>query len=76
MGLLEDIMGEPTRKSRLCSVKLLMDHLDKKDRDDLETALDDVMIQSTIIARVLERKGHKIPHTAIARHRRAGCACE
>lgn len=76
MGLLDDIMSEKPRLSLKCSVAILKEQLDKKDRDDLETALDDVMIQSTIIARVLERKGHKISPNAIARHRRGACSCE
>ena len=76
MGLLDDIMNERPRLSRKCTVQMLKDQLDKKDLTDLETALEDYMIQSTIISRVLERKGHKIPATAIARHRRGACACE
>lgn len=76
MGLLDDIMSEKPRLSLKCSVAILKDQLEKNDREDLETALDDVMIQSTIIARVLERKGHKISATAVARHRRGACSCE
>lgn len=76
MGLLEDIMNERPRKARHCSVSILLASMDGTDRADLEVALEDVMIQATVIARVLERKGHKLPATAIARHRRGACACE
>lgn len=76
MGLLDDIMDEKPILARLCTVKMLLDSMSTEDRADLETALEDVMIQSTIIARVLERNGHKIKATAIGRHRRGACACE
>lgn len=76
MGLLNDIMDERPRKSRHCTVHLLLASMDTKDQSDLETALEDLTIQSTIIQRVLERKGYKIASTALARHRRGDCACE
>lgn len=76
MGLLDDIMDEKPQKSRDCSVAILLNSMSPDDRADLETALEDVMIQSTIIARVLERNGHKIKSPAIGRHRRGACACE
>ena len=76
MGLLDDIMDEKPILARLCSVRILLDLMSTEDRADLETALEDVMIQSTIIARVLERNGHKIKASAIGRHRRGSCACE
>jgi NTP pyrophosphatase (non-canonical NTP hydrolase) len=76
MGLLDDIMNEKPRIARHCTVHQLLEHLDTKDRADLETALEDVMIQATVIARVLDRKGHKVPAASIARHRRGACACE
>jgi hypothetical protein len=76
MGLLDDIMSEKPRIARHCTVHQLLQQLDIKDRADLETALEDVMIQATVIARVLDRKGHKVPSASIARHRRGACACE
>jgi len=76
MGLLDDIMDEKPRIARHCSVEILLNQLEADDRADLETALEDVMIQATVIARVLDRKGHKLPAASIARHRRGACACE
>jgi NTP pyrophosphatase (non-canonical NTP hydrolase) len=76
VGLLDEIMSEKPAISRRCSVQILLDSMEPKDRADLETALEDVMIQSTIIARVLDRNGHKLKAPAIGRHRRGACACE
>lgn len=76
MGLLDEIMDEKPLKARLCSVRQLLDRMETQEQADLETALEDVMIQATVIARVLERKGHNIKSAAIARHRRGACACE
>jgi hypothetical protein len=76
MGLLEEFKGEPRRVSRRCSVSIIKDGLDKKDRADLDDAIADPLIQASTIARVLERKSIKITASAIARHRRGDCCCE
>jgi NTP pyrophosphatase (non-canonical NTP hydrolase) len=76
VGLLDDIMDEKPILARKCTVLLLLESMSPEDRADLETALEDVMIQSSIIARVLDRNGHKIKAPAIGRHRRGACACE
>lgn len=76
MGLLDDIRAEPRRVSRRCGVAMIKDGMDKKSRADLDEAMDDPLITSATIARVLERNGHKITASAISRHKRGDCCCE
>jgi hypothetical protein len=76
MGLLDEFRNEPRRVSRRCGVSIIRESMDKKTRDDFDVAIDDVLIQASTIARVLERKGIKTNPSAIARHRRGDCCCE
>jgi hypothetical protein len=76
MGILDEIMNEKRRKSRECQILAVMKSMDKAEAAELETALGDFMIQTSAITRVLNRKGHSISQSSIARHRRMDCTCE
>lgn len=77
MGLLDDIQKEPRAKSgRACTVKAVATMMNKKDRDDFMQAIDDELVPSTVIARVLKRRSIEIQPASIQRHRRNDCTCD
>lgn len=77
MGLLDEIASEPSRRSgKTCTVTLILESLNEKDRADLQQAIDDLLINGTNISRVLERRGINLPPSAIGRHRRGDCICD
>lgn len=79
MGLLEEVRAiQRQGKAARCPVSLLMAGLDKKDREDLEALLADRTTHASIIAQVLEGRGHTVTADALRRHRRAPqvCSCK
>lgn len=75
MGLLDEIKQAQPQIGGRCSVPVLLDSLPKDDRADVETALADATIPSTVIAKVLGNHGHRIGASSLQRHRRGVCLC-
>ena len=75
MGLLDSIRSEQeaTHTGPQCSICSLLIELDAKDKADLQTALEDVSIYGTVIARALKKSGHEVTHYQVQRHRRRDC---
>ncbi len=74
MGLLDDIRAEGVVERR-CSVRVVLDAMDKADADDLREALSDQAIAHTVITRVLTARGYDMHDKRIAAHRKGQCAC-
>lgn len=77
MSLADDLVGianEPVGRMR-CSIGLILDALDDRDRTALETALDDPAVRPTSLARVLRSHGYQMSEHTIRRHRRRDCRC-
>lgn len=74
MGLLDDIRAEGVVERR-CSVRVVLDAMDKTDADDLREALSDQAIAHTVITRVLIARGYDMHDKRIAAHRKGQCAC-
>jgi hypothetical protein len=74
MGLLDDIRAEGVVERR-CSVRVVLDAMDKADADDLREALSDQAIAHTVITRVLIARGYDMHDKRIAAHRKGQCAC-
>lgn len=74
MGLLDDIRAEGVVERR-CSVRMVLDAMDKADADDLSEALSDQAIAHTVITRVLIARGYDMHDKRIAAHRKGQCAC-
>lgn len=76
MGLAESLEAnkQSLRRGPKCTICIMVMHLDKKDRQVLESAMADDTFTSMMIIRALEAEGHKISRSAFARHRRQECA--
>lgn len=69
-NLLDTFKQEPTSIKGLKSVvDTILKQLDDADRKDLLDALNDRTIQAVVIAKVLQRRGHKINHQSVTRWR-------
>ena len=75
MSLLDEMRAEAVQKGPACSVRLLLDGLAPDDRADLQSAFADATIPTTIIAKVLHKRGHIIGPESLQRHRRGSCRC-
>lgn len=76
MTLADDLRaaaGEP--KGPPCSTRLLLGRLSIEDRAALMAALEDPMVTTAIIARVLRARGHDTSAHNLQRHRRGDCKC-
>ena len=66
-------------RTRICSIGKMLVSLDKEDREALTKVLADPLIESSSIARVLDKNGISIGGDLIRRHRRRangnGCMC-
>lgn len=78
-GLFSEIKASDTRAfhgGTPCTVKEVLESLEKNDREDLEKALEDRSIMGTSITNVLKRRGFNISAHTVQRHRRGGCSCD
>lgn len=75
MGLLDDIQSAGRNTGTICGVHRVLTALDKADRADLTTALDDTALTGAQIARALTARGHKIQGDTVMRHRKGECSC-
>jgi hypothetical protein len=73
--LADAIAAEATRKGPACHTSRILEKLSKADAADLRGALADVMIPATAISRALDKLGHQLSATSLARHRRGECGC-
>lgn len=77
MSIAEEIAAESQRNRRTqCGIGSLLDRLEADDRRDVVAALEDMSIPSTVIARVLQRRGWQVSDYTLNRHRRGSCKCE
>lgn len=59
-----------------CSVRLLLDELDKDTASELADLIDDVTVASSSLARLTKNKGWRVVgEWAFGRHRRKDCKC-
>lgn len=81
---LADKLGSASEKAKnlKCKIGVLIseDKLSKKDRDNLEAALDAPMsdpgrIPNTTIGALLREEGYDISNSAVDRHRARSCSC-
>lgn len=75
MGLFDEMKNEKARPNATCTVKKVLNAMTKKERDELQAALDDMTIQAVAISRVLERRGVELKADTIRRHRKRDCRC-
>jgi len=72
-SLLDAINAKVTSRGPRCSVKLL--DLSPADRRDLDTAIANLAIPCSAIAKALQDRGHGVSSTSLQRHRRGECNC-
>jgi hypothetical protein len=72
---LREIQASKMRGSR-CGIGIHLNIVPAEDRDDLISALDDLVIDSKTISVWLGRKGYRVARHTIARHRRKECQCK
>lgn len=58
-----------------CTLGLVLPKLGDRDRVALEEAMTDPSVQSSVIARALDRAGYSVRAYTVARHRRRECRC-
>ena len=75
MTLLDEMRAEATLKGPACSVRLLLDGMAPDERADLLSAFADPSILTSVIARVLHKRGYTIGQETLQRHRRGSCRC-
>lgn len=63
------------RRGPECSVKILLDKMDKEEAKLLHKALANVQAPSTRITIALRDLGHQISSDSVQRHRRRDCRC-
>lgn len=75
-GLFDKIKAAAhTAKTSTCTTHLMLEQMAPADRADLQRALDDKTIASTVIVKVLQGAGYRISADPLQRHRRGACAC-
>lgn len=75
MGLLAEIKEDQAtaRKGPTCSLCAILTNIDKKDSQDLNDALADSTVYSTIICKALVRRGFRMNASTVSRHRKGEC---
>lgn len=63
------------RQGPNCGVGIMLATVVPSYRDDVQAALDDPTIYSTVIAEILAQDGIDIAYESIQRHRRGRCMC-
>jgi len=63
------------RQGPKCGVGTMLTTVAPSYREDVQTALDDVTIYSTVIAEILAQDGVDLSYESIQRHRRGRCMC-
>lgn len=80
MTIEERLQSAPRKALNGCSLGKILDVLDVKDRQALETALlvpreSDDRISNAEIARILQDEGFDVRAKTVETHRRGGCSC-
>lgn len=77
VNALEELRKMQAGKQRgaKCTVGIIAKTLPKEDKDALNEAMGDELIDSTTISVWMERKGFALKRHTIARHRRGECRC-
>jgi hypothetical protein len=76
MGLLDDMRAEKIVKGPPCSVGIMLESMTAQEQEEFASACADSTIASSVIARVLARRGHEVRKESIRRHRKGECRCE
>lgn len=63
------------RKGEMCGMERLRRSLKPSQWRDIVEAMDDPIILSTAIGRVLREDGHRVSDATVQRHRRGACQC-
>jgi DNA-binding transcriptional regulator WhiA len=80
VSLLDDIASVRTH-TNVCGVGQLLKQLPAKESEALLKAIDNTDTSMAMLAKVLEKHGHKIHRKSLLRHRKrglkeVGCACD
>lgn len=77
MGLLGEVQAAQAghRKGTPCAIRVAMEALAGQDRKDFTAALEDPAIMASVLARVMQARGVRVPQESIQRHRRGACGC-
>jgi hypothetical protein len=73
MGLFDDLKLQ--EKQWPCKVRVLMDSLDKNDREILTNIMLDKRWTNEALARAINERGFNIVGITLGRHRRGACSC-
>jgi hypothetical protein len=72
----DEIKAEAIIKGPPCSVGMAVEQMSVDERKDFLAAASDPYIASTIITKVLIRRGYNVKAEAVRRHRKGECRCE
>ena len=75
MSLAEELKKPVNQRTRICTIAIIKSQLSKTDNEAFETAIQDMSIPSSFIARALVNEGYKVNGQIVARHRRKECNC-
>lgn len=76
MGMFDEIKAEAVMKGPSCSIGLIVQQMTPEERADFDLACADPLIVTTVITRVLARRGYKVKTESLRRHRKKECRCE
>lgn len=65
----------PPTQGLPCAIAVLLDKLDKPEREGLATILADRDWSHSRVFKAIEDEGHKVPRQTLERHRRNECRC-
>lgn len=74
MGLYSEML-ETSGNQFTCKMQRLLDNCTDADRKEINEALQNPLISTSAIFRVLNKHNIKIGYTALNKHRLKGCAC-
>ncbi len=60
MSLAEELKKPVNQRTRICTIAIIKSQLSKTDHEALQTAIQDVSIPSSFIARALVNEGYKV----------------
>lgn len=75
MGILDEVLAAQNKASKPCKVGRILAGMPKKDRDEVEQALQNPDIQTEPLTRVLNNHGYIVGSSAMSLHRRGECCC-
>lgn len=64
------------RRGPVCTMKALLESVDDDTADLIRAAMTNPYAPSTMIARAITERGHRVSAHVVQRHRRGECRCE